>query len=250
MKNSRQNRFFDLVHGMQDEIDRFAGPISKAKQTIKFVNFLFADIFADHRRDEIIAESGWFPHPMLPLAEILEKITQDKDTGDKWVFEYINENWESIKTKLIESDAFKYIDKEHQETIKQAISAHESSLYRCVPRTLFGEIEMASRIVLKGVPLDNGINAGLKPVLKILGEFPVPALPADMQTGAIYDLLTDHTYKDSRHGSEKYNIPNRHDHMHGYSGMHAGYQDSINMLFLTEVMFRILATFVALREET
>ena len=239
--------FAQLVRSIEKQMEEFTRPIREAQKAQSFPEFLFADIFENHRRDERIAKAGWFPHPVLPLAGIDAVISEGSATVDDFVREYVCENWATIRESIVDSPAFPDVDTEHKETLRQAVVAHEQQLYRCVPRTMFGEIEMASRQVLKGVPLDNAINAGLKPVLKELGNMPIPALPTDLQTGALYGLLTGHIYHDSRHRETEYGIPNRHDHMHGYKGSHAGFRDSFNMLLLSEVMFRILATFVKMR---
>ena len=198
-------------------------------------------MLADHRRDERIAGSGWFPHPALPLNDIDEQLTSDAQNVDRFVRDHVEKEWQSIRATLLESSAFQSIDASHRETMRQTIVAHEAALYRCIPRTLFGEIEMAARIVLIGLPLNNAINASLKPVLNLIGDLPVTAFPADIRAGAIYALVIEQIYLDSRRLPTGAALPNRHNHIHGYSRSHADFKDSLNMLLISEVMFRILA---------
>jgi len=239
-------RFFA---GFEKALEPTQSLAAQANKTLAFLNGLFRDVFAQYERDQKIARHGWFPHSCLGLDAISLEIDSNPDTLEIFLNAQIDDNWANIKSALENSEAFVSLGYEHKETMRQCLVAHEAGLYRCVPRTLFAEIEMASRIVLEGVELNNKINAGLKPVLAILGSLPVTLLPDDMRPSAVFELLTDHVYKDSRHQESGYSLPNRHDHMHGYSEQHASFRDSINMLLLAETMFRILAVFAKLKEE-
>lgn len=191
--------------------------------------------------DRRIAEAGWFPHPLMPLAKWRDADLSNPDIADGLVLDYVGAHWSEINDRFLENRAFAVFGFEYKETMRQALQAHEAGLYRCVPRTLFGEIEMASRAALNDRPLTNRINAGLKPVWKLLNQFPVTSLPLGMRSGVAYILLEEQVYVDNRRSSPDARMPNRSDHIHGHDERHATERDSLNMLFLADIMFSILA---------
>lgn len=238
-----------LIGRFDEALAPTKGLMAQAQKTMSLFHALFKDVFAQAERDKKIAQSGWFPHACLALDDISAAIDDGNADIDSFVTEQIEQNWPAIRKALEDSEVFQELGGDHQETMRQCLEAHEANLFRCVPRTLFAEIEMASRRALDGVRLNNRINAGLKPVLAILGDLPVSLLPPEMRASVVYEVLTDHIYKDSRHQDSGYPLPNRHDHMHGYSEQHATFRDSVNMLLLAETMFKILAIFARLKKE-
>jgi len=238
-----------LVSRFEEALAPTRSLMAQAQKSVSLFNALFKDVFAQAERDKKIAKQGWFPHPCLALDEIHAEIEAGSGEVDAFVRRQIENSWPEIRQSLEESEAFHELGGGHRETLCECVSAHEANLYRCVPRTLFGEIEMASRRALDGVQLNNKINASLKPVLAVLGDLPISLLPPEIRASVVYEVLTDHVYRDSRHQESGFPLPNRHDHIHGYSEQHATFQDSINMLFLADTMFKILAIFARLKRE-
>lgn len=229
-----------LISNIRDSIPKVQPVIEQINRTTQLFTALFGDIFAAYERDKEIASAGWYPHRLLPLTEMYSLLQSDPDLLDSWVEKHIREHWMELRNSLENSEGITKLSAGSAETYRQALDAHEADLFRCVPRTLFGEVELVSRIVLTGKPMNNGINAGLKPVLAAIGELPIPALPAELQTSPIYELLSDEVYSDSRRPSLNSKLPNRHDHIHGYSANHATFRDSVNMLLLAESLFSVL----------
>lgn len=241
--------FAQLVRSIQDAAEQARLVFQEVRNPLAQVTTQFAGYFQRVNRDQRVAVAGWYPHPCLSL----DSLDIDQDTSlediDHRLAAYVGENWGSLRAALEESSSQLKLEGDHHETLMQCLQAHELALYRCVPRTLFAEIEMASRITLNGLPLNNKVNAGLKPVFATIGDLPISVLPPDVRTLVSYSVLTEHVYRDSRYNPSGYTLPNRHDQMHGYSGVHPTSRDNVNMLLLTDTMFRILSVLSELKRE-
>ena len=146
-------------------------------------------------------------------------------------------------------DVFSILEDGHRETVRQALAAHDAGLYRCVPRTLFGEIEMAAHAALDGIELPGRITAQLRPVWLLLDELSISQLQIGGTTGIGYFLAKEKVYADTRAGGADGRLPNRHDQVHGFSRRHASERDSANILLLADMMFRLFAVLRAEADE-
>ncbi|WP_018995165.1 hypothetical protein [Thioalkalivibrio sp. ALJ2] len=220
---------------------------------------LFADIqrsldqisvFADAiEREERLGEAGWIPHPLLPLSQVTPELMDDPERLDELLLTHLFEQWASVEAQLLDDEVFSVLDDGHRETVRQALEAHQAGLYRCVPRTLFGEIEMAAHGALDGIELPGKITAQLRPVWALLDKLPISQLQIGGTTGIGYLLAEKAVYGDTRAGGADSRLPNRHDQVHGFSRTHATERDSANTLLLADMMFRLLATLKAEAEQ-
>jgi len=192
-------------------------------------------------REKRLGEAGWIPHPLLPLDEGTAELLDDPDRLDEVLLTHLRAHWGSVEAQLLDDEVFSILDDGHRETVRQALAAHDAGLYRCVPRTLFGEIEMAAHAALDGIELPGKITAQLRPVWVLLDELSISQLQIGGTTGIGYFLAKEKVYADTRAGGADGRLPNRHDQVHGFSRRHASERDSANTLLLADMMFRLLA---------
>lgn len=256
-------RLVSPISGLLTAVDNVTRPLREAQRTI--INSLernrelFASVqgplehmseFADAlEREEHLGEAGWIPHPLLPYGKVTEDLLDDPDKLDEVLLTHLREQWSSVEAQLLDDEVFNVLDDAHRETVRQALAAHKAGLYRCVPRTLFGEIEMAAHAALDDIELPRKITAQLRPVWALLNDLCISQLQVDGTTGIGYFLAETAIYADTRAGGADSRLPNRHDQVHGFSRRHASERDSANTLLLADMMFRLLATLKAEADE-
>ena len=190
-----------------------------------------------HERKEIhdaLDKVGWLPHPSVPYW-LVEGCGDDFALLDARVSEYYRTRWSEIRDEMESGLAEYHIDDEARATFREALIAHESGLYRGICRSLFPEIE---RII------DAGHRA--EPMIeKLLGS----GDPTDRQVRELFDRvmlerIRRHAYvrvgtEDQRERFERDPVPNRHAAIHGRVA-YSTHKHSMNMLILTDYVFRIL----------
>jgi hypothetical protein len=224
-------------------------PLERNRELLVGIQRRFEQLtaFADAiDREKRLGEAGWIPHPLLPLDEVTADLLDDPDELDEFLLEHLRAHWGAVEAQLLDDDLFRIIGEEHQETVRQALAAHDAGLYRCVPRTMFGEIEMAAHAAREGIDLSGKVTAQLRPVWCRLKELTIADLHTGGRSAVSYFLAKDSVYADTRDGGADSRLPNRHDQIHGFSRRHASERDSVNTLLLADMMFRLLA---ALRAE-
>lgn len=256
-------RIVSPIAGVLAAVDNITRPLHEAHRAIikpfERNRELFAgvqrslnqiSVFADAiEREERLGEAGWIPHPLLPFNKVTAELLNDPDRLDEVLLTHLLEQWTSVEAQLLDDEVFSVLDNGHRETVRQALAAHHAGLYRCVPRTLFGEIEMAAHAALDGIELRGKITAQLRPVWALLDELSISQLQFGGTTGIGYYLAKDKIYADTRDGGADGRLPNRHDHVHGYSRRHANERESANTLLLTDMMLRLLAILRAEADE-
>lgn len=180
-------------------------PITRAVQPL----FALADQLEANRNLHRLAEAGWVPSPLLPLKEWMEQQFDETGLIDQWVHNWVDAQWPWMRQTLLENPAFETLGKEPRETLRQAVAAHDAALYRCVPRTLFGEVEACARRIL-GEPQANPLlEHSLSPLR--------------------------HTFELMPHGA----MPGFQDLLRG--DRQATFRDSLNSLIFADLAFRTLA---------
>ena len=179
---------------------------------------------------------GWLPHPAVPYR-IVRECRGDPALLDACIADFYRTRWVEIRDQMTADLANYHIDDEARATFHEALAAHEAGLYRCVCRALFPEIE---RMIGAGPP------AGSKKMVQKLME---SGDPRDRRFRELFDWvmlerIRNHAYEevrteDQRERFERDAVPNRHAAMHGRVA-YSTHKHSMNMLILTDYVFRIL----------
>lgn len=186
------------------------------------------------RIHDALDKVGWLPHPSVPYW-LVEGCGDDLALLDARISEYYRTRWSEIRDEMESGLAEYHIDDEARATFREALIAHESGLYRGICRSLFPEIE---RII------DAGHRSG--PMIeKLLAS----GDPTDRRLRELFDWvmlerIRKHAYEqvwteDERERFERDPVPNRHAAIHGRVA-YSTHKHSMNMLILTDYVFRIL----------
>ena len=92
------------------------------------------------RTVDALNDVGWLPCHTAPFHHVAE-CGDDLDLLDRRFSEYYCTQWSEIRDDMESRLEDYHIDDEARETFREALSAHEAGLYRCVCRVLFPEIE-------------------------------------------------------------------------------------------------------------
>ena len=215
---------------------------------------------------KILDETGWLHHYTTPDEVVQTHGHNPEELRHEMLIHY-RDNWTDIRAE-IESRLLDYdIDPESKATFREALSAHEAGLYRCVPRVLFGEIERVLRIEMlenvydrvgvkqiyrqllegesclnKGATLadflPNGFLDGIifNRVMQGLGLTGREAQGKELLRGLYADVFTE----EALNQTERDPVPNRHAAMHGLV-VYSTPVNSLNMLFLTDYFFQLVS---------
>ncbi len=183
---------------------------------------------------DVLNGVGWLPHRSVPY-QLVEGRGEDLARLDRLVDDYYRTQWIKIRDEMNLGLAEYHIDVEARETFGEALAAHEAGLYRCVCRLLFPEIE---RMIGAG-------RVGSREMLQTLTD---SGDPTDHQWREFVDLVMlerlgtrvyAHVDEAGRETFERDAVPNRHAAMHGLVA-YSTHKNSMNMLILTDYVFRIL----------
>ncbi|MYH29741.1 MAG: hypothetical protein F4137_13005 [Acidobacteria bacterium] len=184
---------------------------------------------------DALDEVGWLPHPSVPYR-IVEGCGEDLALLDSRIAEYYRTQWIEIRDEMTSSLAEYHIDDEARATFREALTAHEAGLYRCVCRLLFPEIERM---------IGAGRRVGSRKMLQKLTD---SGDPRNRELRELFDWvmlerLRTHAYAQVEECEqarfERDPVPNRHAAMHGLVA-YSTHKHSMNMLILTDYVFRIL----------
>ena len=177
---------------------------------------------------------GWLPYYSVPFHHI-EECVDDLPILDSRLDNYYLTHWNEIRNDMESRLADCHIDDEAAATFCEALAAHEAGYYRCVCRVLFPEIErMIQRIPSTCKRMPEKLNT--------------TAISMDITFKQPFDYvlfgyLVHHVYQhvpeNDREGFKQNPIPNRHAAMHGMV-VYSAHKNSMNMLILTDYVFRIL----------
>ena len=185
-------------------------------------------------------ELGWVIHNTLP-EHILDY--ESEETLDEAIMDYYRSEWHEVRREIEKRTRTYFIDQDSKETMKQALQAHESSLYRLVPRSLVIEIERATRIHLNERMVERGISIKNK-IISGVNDLPISSLNG-LSAGMIqYETLEGHLYEQIENESdridfEENSIPNRHAAVHGLVP-YSTEKSSLNSIFLADFVFHVI----------
>ena len=175
---------------------------------------------------------GWLPYHSAPFHYV-EECGDDLDLLDRRFSDYYRAGWSEIRDDMTSRLEDYRIDDEAKATFREALSAHESGLYRCVCRLLFPEIE---RMVGAGFRSNRLLE-------KLTGTGDLADYAFRERFGyVLFGRLVDHAYenvKANRTRFEQDPVPNRNAAMHGLVS-YSTHKHSMNMLILTDYIFQIL----------
>ena len=177
---------------------------------------------------------GWLPHSSVPYR-LVEECGDDLALLDSRVADHYRTRWIDIRDEMDSGLSEYHIDDEARATFREALSAHESGRYRGICRTLFPEIE---RMI--------GAGHRSRPMIKKLlasGESTERDL-RELLDWVMLERIRKHAYErvwneDEVVRFERDPVPNRHAAIHGRV-TYSTHKHSMNMLILTDYVFRIL----------
>lgn len=204
----------------------------------------FQEIIAKLQSDLHFAKtfemSGWLPHSTTPLDLIDPKSTAAEI--DHTLTEYYREHWPETRQTLLDRFASYDVDEETKSVLDEALVAHETALYRCVPRALFPDIERVARATFEN---SNGKNQATRELrnMPLLLDTPVTGLGTFLEW-TLYSCLNNHLYKQAKSDEildllSNNCIPNRHAAIHGLI-VYATEKSSLNMLFIADYIYAII----------
>ena len=229
----RLNEWAAAAAPFLEEFSRIAEAAAEATERIR--PFL-EKLHEWSRIGEALNKVGWLPHHSVPYRIVVE-CEGDLARLDSRVADYYRTRWNEIRDDMESRLEDHHIDDDARATFREALSAHEAGFYRCICRALFPEIE---RMIGAG-------RVGSRKMLdKLLDESENPASLAfrEIYNPVLFDRLVRHAYEqvvteDERARFEQDPVPNRHAAVHGLVA-YSTHKHSMNMLILTEYVFRIL----------
>ena len=193
-----------------------------------------------HPKAQEATTLGWIPHYTLPMDLLEDKEGEDLDLA---IMDHYRERWPRVRKQLeLATDGY-LIDEHSKETMKEALEAHESKLYRMVPPTLLVGIEGAVRnhlnknIVGQGVDVKGRIVTGA-------GDLPISAARNLSSEMVQYETVENHLYKHVDNEADRADlsenpIPNRHAAIHGLVP-YSSEKSSLNSIFLADFVFHVI----------
>ena len=232
---SAMNRLPDMT-----SLNRTLSVINRLPDMTLALGQRFLEPLAPFRERARFEEAEWFPHSTFPRH--LLDCNGDEHYSDEVVLSYYRENWSSVR-QVIERELSECdVDRDSKETVRQALIAHESELYRLVPRSLFPEIERAARVCLDRKMA--GRFSVKREFVELVGRLPISALPDRSLTYIGYTQLSHHLYEnihtdEVRERFLNASIPNRHAVIHGLV-TYSSEKNSLNAIFVAICVFRLL----------
>ena len=241
------NRMTMLTTELNKHLEPLAKVLVRLAEEIKpyLQGFLLYDAVAKVRET-----TGWLPYRTVPFAQYFKECGGDTKAFNAQVSSYYNHHALDI-VKDINARLGNYeIDDEAKATLREALSAHQYGLFRCVCRVSPPEIERVIRedwlaiqdvTTLKPSLLKGKINE------RSLSDFAIDG-PHDLE---LFGLLTFHLFswvKDLETVNRE-PTPNRHAATHGWLP-YSSAQSSLNSIICMDYVFRLTTSFkLAKREE-
>ena len=214
-----------------EEFERTAETAAKAMERIQPALKQFHERKQAHDALNIV---GWLPHYSIP-HRLVKGCGDDRALLDSRVADHYRTRWTKIRDHMELDLATYHIDHEARATFREALIAHESGLYRCICRLLFPEIE---RII------GAGHRSGPMIEKLLASEEPTELDFRKLFDWVMLERIRKHAYEQvwtegERERFERDPVPNRHAAIHGRVA-YSTHKHSMNMLILTDYVFRIL----------
>ena len=155
MNTPKYKRVIAAVRTAEEAVRPVATQLTEALRQLEFSLSPFlgrlkewSDALAPHlqafaewnRAVDALNEVGWLAYRSVPFRYV-EECGNDLPLLDRSLANYYRTRWSEIREDLESRLEDYHIDDEAKETFREALSAHEAGLYRCVCRVLFPEIE-------------------------------------------------------------------------------------------------------------
>ena len=248
MAPNEQNTFVGLVD-IEERIHNFAGQFieffERARLALqpaaKTFGLILEGLSELQRQSKLIDSAGFVPHPTMP-QNLIRQSSGDPTRLSELLVQYYVDNWHDVRDTMTANVNGYQVDKEAKEAFREALVAHENSLYRSVVRHLFPEIERVARIELyKGALGPISTQHGFEQLVDKLAV-------ADLDPSGFFGLtqltrLKEHLYihvkKNNRKQIEEDAIPNRHAAIHGLF-VYRTAKNSLNTIFMTDYIYQVV----------
>lgn len=225
------------------KIEYYLAPVSNALRLLTETLQPVAEWMALHTvMAEVTERTGWLPYRTVPFETYLS------DNGNDWmkIIEEATscyENYEDTILQDIELQLSTYtVDEEARETLREAIQAHQTGLYRCSCRVLLPEIERVIRedwLDITGIAtlsqrqIEEAINR------QALEDFVLNS-PRDL---VLFKYLARHLFQwvSDRDTIKEDSVPNRHAALHAWTP-YSSRRDSLNTIICTDYVFRLVSS--------
>ena len=193
-----------------------------------------------HPKAQEAATLGWIPHYTLPMDLLEDKEGEDLNLA---IMDHYRERWPRVRKQLeLATDGY-LIDEHSKETMKEALEAHESKLYRMVPPTLLVGIEGAVRNHLNKNLVGQGVDVKGR-IVTGAGDLPISAARNLSSEMVQYETVENHLYKHVDNEADRADlsenpIPNRHAAIHGLVP-YSSEKSSLNSIFLADFVFHVI----------
>lgn len=194
---------------------------------------IFSDVLAKHEVARRMVASGWIPHPVIPIWQMMGPEKDSKKVCAA-VTEYVNGNREELYTNLLNRFTSYRVEPDGCDLAKQAISAHRAGLFRLIVPSVFPEIERCARSTL-GLGVKSSGKQVIDNLIEQIGKLPISEMDAFLASEAL-ELMDRQIYQ-SLQGSGDYTpfqeMPHRHGSQHGLF-VYKSSRDALNALFLLD----------------
>ncbi len=195
-----------------------------------------------------VGATGWLPYHTVPISYV-EECGGNTSLLEQRLSTFYETNWNGIRQDIESRLEAYHIDDEARETFREALSAHEAGLYRCVCRVLFPEIErMIRRLPRPSKNQAETIYSKRKKGMQMhekltncgsLEDF----MPREAYGWILFDRLVNHLYEDvEKRNKKKFQqdfVPNRHASAHGLVS-YSTHKHSMNMIIMADYIFQVL----------
>jgi hypothetical protein len=184
----------------------------------------------------------------------LDECGNDVAKLSKSIEKYYRENWTAVRAQLIERLNSYAIDEDAKTTVMQAIEMHHLGFYRPVTNLLFPEIERVVIAELGNVKInDKPMGPKIANYLQQIGEeIGISDLELRGFMGLeLFGRLVHHLYANVKNKAlmQADGVPNRNAALHGLV-IYRSYKNSINAIFIADVIFRIVDLIKSQRQQT
>jgi uncharacterized coiled-coil protein SlyX len=241
---------FRVFEEVRRQTEQFAELVSRP--AAKFAEMARSYLIERQRADSL-TKAGFLPHITTPF-HLVDECDDDVFKLSNLIEEYYRDNWTAVRAQLLKRLNSFSIDDEAKHTVIDAIELHELGHYRAVISLLFPEIERVVITELGNVKVD-GLPMGPKVphyLQQIGDEIGISDLELNGFMGLeLFGRLTHHLYASVKDKArmEADGVPNRNAALHGLV-IYRSYKNSINTIFITDVIFRIVDLIKAQHQST
>ena len=228
----RLNEWAAAAAPVLDKWSRIAEAAAEATERIQ----PFVEKFREWNRIvDALNEVGWLPYRSAPVHYV-EECGEDFALLENRIADHYRTRWCEIRNDMESRLANYHIDDEARATFNEALSAHQAGLYRCVCRLLFPEIERM---------IGAGRGGSRRMLEELTGTGDLSDFAFKERFGyVLFGRIVNHAYErvmtdEEVARFEQDPVPNRHAAMHGLVA-YSTHKHSMNMLILTDYVFRIL----------